>query len=87
MWWLEDVGAVCVFINNPYEDDLLRRDGELLRLRERLEARGYWKLGFGTYPPRSEPRPDYSYALIIASLLASLDWVNALIDQVTLEGL
>lgn len=86
VWWLEDVGAVCVFNNNPYRDDPFRRDEELLKLRERSEARGYRELGFGTHPPRPGPQPDYSYALIIAAPRESLDWFDALIDEVILGG-
>jgi hypothetical protein len=55
-------------------------------LRERFEARGYRELGFGTHPPRTEPQPDNSYALIVAASRESLDWFDALIDEVSVGG-
>ena len=59
-WYINDLDAVVVFNNHPYEDQPALRDEEVAEFRRRLAAEGIEELAFATYP-----EDGYSYAMVI----------------------
>ena len=59
-WYINDLDAVVVFNNHPYEDQPALRDEEVAEFRRRLAAEGIEELAFATYP-----EDGYSYAMVL----------------------
>ena len=61
-WYMEDIGVVVVFNNNPYTVHPEKRDQELALFRECLKDLGLSELGFAKYP-----KNEYTFAMLIRS--------------------
>jgi transcriptional regulator with XRE-family HTH domain len=65
VWYLEDLGALCFYNNNPYDLYPRRREEEVAEFRKRLKSAGIRELAYATYPPPGEEDAGYTFAMIV----------------------
>jgi hypothetical protein len=73
-WYVEDLGVVVLFNNNPYEKYPALRDEELAEFRRELEVEGIRELGYATYAD------GYTYALVLGAGRDRVGFLTKLMD-------
>jgi hypothetical protein len=87
VWFLEDIGVLCLYNNNPYASDPTQRDKETDELRRRMKEAGIKELACATYPPEGEEDAGYTYAMLIAAEKEKADWVRETMEEIVATAL
>ena len=92
VWFVEDLGVLCIYNNNPYcAESPLNRDEETKRFLKSMKAAGIKKLAYETYPlPGNEEdggKPGYTYAMILDAGLEKMDFVANTMREVVRDYL
>jgi hypothetical protein len=74
LWSFEDVEAICVFSNHPYEGSALMRHHEWHQLKGRLADNGHSVLAEASYPKSGE-EAGYTVALVVAGSESDVDGI------------
>ena len=86
VWFLEDVGVLCLFNNNPYAADPGMRDKETAKFRAAMEGAGIEELAYATYPREGEDA-GYTYAMILDADRDKTKFVSDMMAKIVKESL
>ena len=76
VWFLDELGVLCVYNNSPYSDGPKRRDQETTTFRRWLKKEGIREHAYATYPEAGEDA-GYTYAMLLD---AGADRLQEVID-------
>ena len=65
VWFVEDMGVLCVFNNNPYAKHPNLRDCETEAFRGQMKNAGIEVLAYTTYPSVGARDAGYTYAMLL----------------------
>ena len=86
IWFLEDLGVLCLYNNNPYEKHPTLRDEETAEFRRRMKAEGIKELAYATYPPEGQEDAGYTYAMLIDVDEEKMGWVRDTMLEILLAS-
>lgn len=65
VWFVEDMGVLCLFNNNPYAKHPTLRDRETEAFRGQMKNAGIKVLAYATYPAPDARDAGYTYAMLL----------------------